>query len=108
MNKYKEINGTSYHIETSNEVIEVLETCKANKTRIVLDYGDIKTGVSWGEVYDITGTLGRSTGSVKIPILLHNSRSIGGGAILDQCIIGIKESKGGKILYSFNPTKISN
>jgi len=100
--KYKIINGTSYDIRTDNKVIEVLENCRENKIRIVLDYGGVKTGISWNEIYDITGKLGRSTGNVKIPILLHNSRSIGGGGILDHCIIGIKESNGGKVLYSYN------
>jgi len=97
--KYKVVNGTSYHEETSNSVISVLEYVRATKTRIILDYGDVKTGRSWGDVYDITGTLGRSCGTQKVPILLHNKRSIGGGAILDNCIIKIVESKGKKILY---------
>lgn len=101
MKEYKEINGTSYDVRTNDKIINVLEKCRRNGTRIILDYGDTETGESWNEVYDITGRLGRSTGNVKIPILLHNSRSIGGGAILDHCIIGIKESKGGKVLYSY-------
>ena len=74
-----------------------------NKTRIVLDYGDVETGESWGEVYDVTGTIGRSTGQLPIPILVYNKRSYGGGSILDHCIISIKESKGAKILYQRVP-----
>jgi len=101
MEKYKEVNGTSYDVRTSDKVINVLENCRRNNTRVVLDYGDTKTGESWNEVYDVTGRLGRSTGNIKIPILLHNSKSIGGGAILNHCIIGIKESRGGKVLYSY-------
>jgi len=101
MSKYKVVNGTSYHVETSDEVIQCLEKCRQNGTRIVLDYGDTKTGKSWGEVYDVTGRIGRSTGTSKIPILLHNRRSIGGGAILDHCIIGIVTSKGKEPLYKF-------
>jgi len=101
MKKYKEVNGTSYDVRTSDNLINVLENCRRNNIRIVIDYGERTTGNSWNEVYDITGRLGRSTGNVKIPILLHNSRSISGGAILDHCIIGIKESKGSKVLYSY-------
>lgn len=97
--KYKEVNGTSYHVETPEAVIKVLESARANHTRIVLDYGDVKTGESWGEVYDIAGYIGRSTGSIKVPLLIHNSRSMGGGAILDHCIIGIKTSAGKYPLY---------
>lgn len=99
MKEYKVVNGTSYSVETSDKVIEVLERCRINNTRIVLDYGDTETGRSWGEIYDVTGRIGRSTG-IKIPILLYNKRSMGGSAILTDCIIGIKESRGGRILYS--------
>lgn len=105
MKTYNEVNGTSYDIRTNDTIIRILEKCRLDGTRIVLDYGDIKTGRSWGEVYDITGRLGRSSGSIKIPILLHNSRSIGGGGILDHCIIGIKTSKGKYPLYKLNLKK---
>jgi len=100
---YKLANGTYYSTMTNDEVINTIETAKQNRTRLVLDYGDVITGKSWNEVYDVTGYIGRSTGTVKIPILLYNSRSIGGGAILDQCIIKISESKGKKVLYQ-HPT----
>tara|TARA_Y100000310_G_C20585110_1_gene764991 strand:- start:687 stop:995 length:309 start_codon:yes stop_codon:yes gene_type:complete len=102
MKNYKEVNGTYYDARTSDKVINVLENCRKNNTRIIIDYGDITTGESWNEIYDITGRIGRSTGNVKIPILLYNSRSINGCAIIDHCIIRVKESNGGKVLYSYN------
>lgn len=100
MTTYKEVNGTSYHIETDIEVINVLERVRQNNTRVTIDYGDIKTGKSWGEVNDITGYVGRSNGKNKVPILLYNTRSNWGGGILDHCIIGIYTSKGKKKIYS--------
>jgi len=99
--KYKIVNGISYHEETSAEVIQVLERARTNRTRITLDYGDTKTSKSWNEIHDITGRVGCSTGNIKIPLLVYNSRSFGGGGILDHCIIGIKESNGGRVLYRF-------
>lgn len=99
-NKYKEVNGTSYHKETADAVVDVLEKARQNRTRIVLDYGDTKTGKSWGEVHDVAGYVGRSTGIYKVPLLVHNSRSLGGGAILDHCITGIKTSAGKRTLYA--------
>lgn len=96
---YKIINDTAYHVNTCDEVVKVLEDCRKNRTRIRLDYGDVITGVTWGDVHDITGYIGRSTGDIKILLLVHNKRSYGGGCVLDQCIIGIQESAGGKILY---------
>jgi hypothetical protein len=99
MKDYQEVNGTFYDATTNKDVINVLENARANNTRIILDYGDVKTGKSWNEIFDVTGRIGRSTGSIKIPLLIHNRRSMGGGAILDNCIIGIKESKGKRVLY---------
>lgn len=102
MKKYQVVNGTSYDPQTSDKVIEVLEHCRKNNIRIVLDYGDVNTGKSWGDIYGITGRIGRSMGPTKIPILLYNRRSMGGGSILDHCIIGIKESRGGRVLYKWS------
>lgn len=99
--KYKVVNSTSYHFKTNNEVISVLENARLNHLRIEIDYGDIKTGKSWGEENDTIGYVGRSTGENKIPLLIKNNRSLGGGSLLDHCIIKIKFSnkKKGDILY---------
>ena len=96
---YNVVNGTSYDARTPNEIISVLEQARLTRTRLLFDWGDQNSGKSWGEVYDIRGYVGRSTGSVKIPLLIKTSRSLGGGAILDHCIVKISESKGGKVLY---------
>lgn len=98
--KYQIVNGTAYNKETPQKLINVLESIRLNKTRVVLDYGDIKSGKSWGEVNDIKGCIGRSNGTIKIPLLIYNKRSIGGCGILDHCILSVKESRGGKVLYS--------
>ena len=80
------VNGTSYHDSTSSDVIRVLEEARMYRWRIRLYYGE--NGKCWNDEYNTIGYIGRSTGS-KIPILLHNSRSIGGGAILDHKIVRI-------------------
>lgn len=100
--EYKIINGTAYHKETSDEVVRVLESARNNHTRIKLYYGDVETGRDWNELYDTTGTIGRSTGSIKIPLLIRTERSLGGGGILDHCIVKIKDTKTGRVLYQ-NP-----
>ena len=101
-NSYKEVNGTSYHQETPNEVILILEASRLNKNRLLLDYGDVKTGKSWGESYDIVGHIGRSNGSIKIPLLIHNKRSLGGCGLLDHCIIKISNARGKAVLYDIS------
>lgn len=92
-NKYKVVNGTAYHINTADSVIRILEYARQNRIRIRLWYGDAKTGRNWMEVYDTIGIIGRSTGTYKIPLLIKNSRSIGGSAILDNCIVKITIDK---------------
>ena len=102
MKNYKVVNGISFKEETSQEVCNVLSYCLETRKRIKLTYGDVKTGKSWNEQHDICGRVGRSTGEIKIPLLIHNSRSNGGGGILDHCIIKIACSETGKILYQAN------
>lgn len=99
--KYKIINDTAYHIDTPDKLVAVLELIKTNHYRVTFDYGDVKTGKSWGETYDITGYIGRSTGKIKIPLLIQKSNSWGGVSILDNCILSIKHSnkKNGGYLY---------
>lgn len=99
---YKVINGTSYNQDTPQKLIDVLENCRLNKTRIVIDYGDTATGISWNEVNDVVGYVGRTTGNDKIPLLVYNSRSFGGTWITQSKILHIRESKGKKLIYSFN------
>ena len=89
---YQVVNGTSYHADTSKRVIDIIERARANSWRLRLYLGDAKTGRDWNEHYDVTGRIGRSSGPVKVPILLHNSQSIGGGAILDHCIVRIRHA----------------
>jgi len=94
--KYQTVNGTSYHAETSLDVVKWLETSREREQRIRLFYGNVETGICWNEEFYTIGHVGRSTGSQKIPLLIYNSRSIGGGGILDHCIIRIdtKDSQG--------------
>jgi len=80
--KYKVVNGTSYHENTPDEVINVLEDARQKGTRIRIWYGE--NGLSWDEENDIIGNIGRSTGTNKIPLLINNARSLGGPGLLDR------------------------
>ena len=88
----------AYHVETSQKVIEVMERARKNKSRVQIYYGDIATGKDWHEEHDTTGRIGLSRGrDARYPILVHNTRSYGGGAILDHCIVRIKID--GRVYY---------
>jgi hypothetical protein len=87
-------SGTAYHIETPARVCEILENARTSNQRIQIYYGDAATGKNWNEENDTRGTIGRSGGSVKVPLLIATSRSHGGGAILDHCIVKIRDRYG--------------
>lgn len=95
--EYKIINGTAYNADTDKKVIDILENTRMSNQRIRLFYGDIKTGRDWMEEYDTIGYIGRSTGRIKIPLLIKTNKSYGGGAILDDCIVKITINK--KVVY---------
>lgn len=102
MKTYKIINGTSYDERTPAEVIRVLETARASRTRLHISLGKTdgsESGFDWLEEFESYGYVGRSMGPIKVPLLIANSRSLGGGAILDHCIVRIRESSGGRVLY---------
>ena len=95
----KVINGTTFHVETPIEVCNILNDAITSRhsKRIRIFLGDKETGKDWNEFHDTIGYVGRSTGSSKIPLMIHNTRSTGGGAILDDCIVKITADK--KTIY---------
>lgn len=84
---------------TCSKVKTALIDCYHSKSRIRIWYGDNNTGESWLDEYDTTGTVGRSSGQVKIPLLLKNARSSGGGGILCHCIIRIDVIRSRRTIY---------
>lgn len=103
MKTYQTINGTFYDTRTPGEVIRVLENARLNRTRLHISLGetfaDRNVGFDWLEEFESYGSIGRSMGPIKVPLLIANTRSLGGGAILDHCIVRIRESAGGRVLY---------
>ncbi len=99
MKEYQVVSGTAYDHRTPLEVINVLEKARLNRTRLHISLGDAATGRDWLEEFDSFGFIGRSMGTTKVPLILPLRRSIGGGAILDHCIVRIGHSSGGRVLY---------
>lgn len=79
------------------EILDILEGIRRNKYRARIWYGD-KNGNSWDEEHDVTGYISKSTGIKPCLLLVNNTRSMGGGAILTNCIIRI-DLTSGKTLY---------
>lgn len=89
-------SGTCYHAQTPAAVFNLLETYRLNQRKLRLFYGNPETGKSWLDEHDVIGTIGRSTGSIKVPLLIA-SGDLGGPALLDHCIIRIDSPR--QVLY---------
>lgn len=92
-------HGTAFHIDTDNEICRILDEAIQSKKRLKIYLGDTKTGRDWNEEHDTIGRIGRSYGINKIPLLIRSSKSIGGPAILDYCIVKIKDIATGRTLF---------
>lgn len=93
--KYKIVKGTAYHEETPDAVIEIIEEAlHSNRTiRLRFCFGDTDTGKDWCEENYTLGYIGRSSGEIKVPLLLESRKSSGGGSLLDHCIVKIDKKK---------------
>ena len=89
----------TFHKSTPETVCAIIQTLYQNKHRVRFFYGDTSTGRDWCEENDVTGTVGKSTGTQPIPLLIHNSRSLGGGGLLDSSIVKIIDISTGVTLY---------
>jgi hypothetical protein len=85
-------DGTTDRRETPESVIEILLRYMHNGTPLRIFLGG-PDGRSWLEECDIAGTVGRSSGRIKIPLLVGPGQA-GGGALLDQCIVRIDSRRG--------------
>lgn len=85
--------------KTNEKVKQVLTSCYNRKNRIRIVYGDVKTGKSYLDEYEILGYVGKSTGIKPIPLLINNSRSFGGGSILTDIILKIVDTQTKQVLF---------
>jgi hypothetical protein len=89
------INGRKIELAKATaenaQLLNALTYAHANKRgrRMRFYYGDVKTGLCWNDSYDVMGYVSNSTGETAGLILLNNRRSMGGGILLDHCIIRV-------------------
>ena len=65
---------------TDAKAAKVLESCRTRERKVRLILGDTSTGEPWLEEHDVVGRIGRSTGSLKVPLLIEPGEH-GGSAI---------------------------
>ena len=90
-----------FHAKTNETVKRILNSLAGSKERVRLVLGDVETGRSWNEENDTIGTISNSTGLHKVPLLIKSARSLGGGSILDHCILGIMSVKRGNTHWHY-------
>jgi hypothetical protein len=104
MNEYSEFNGLFFSTVTPYVIKRIVSNCYHDHTRLRFCFGDKITGKDWCETYDTTGTIGRSTGSVKIPLLIKTKRSLGGSGLSCDSIVKIEIKKGRKYVEIYKHT----
>ena len=83
---------------TDPQAAAVLESRRQTGGTVRLVMGNTLTGEPWLDEFDVVGKIGRSGGSLKVPLLMEDGES-GGGAILTACVLHIIDWKSGRTLY---------
>jgi len=91
-------NLTYFDPFTSPEVQRVLELYRHSRKPVRIFMGDTETGRDWMEENDVVGTIGRSSGSMKVPLLVPKGEN-GGCAILTACVLRIIDATTLKEVY---------
>lgn len=83
---------------TDAKAARVLETCRRDGRKLRLMLGDTATGRCWLDEYDVVGRIGRSSGPLKVPLLIEPGAD-GGVAILTSRLLRIVEWNTSRDLY---------
>jgi hypothetical protein len=96
--RYRILNDTAYQEETPFDLLQALERLRESQATARVFLGDPKTGLDWNEECDVVGRIGRSSGRIKIPLLVPPGDDRGPG-LLDHCIVRLVKVRGRKELY---------
>ncbi|OGT90131.1 MAG: hypothetical protein A2286_00055 [Gammaproteobacteria bacterium RIFOXYA12_FULL_61_12] len=92
--------GTWFDPRTPEKVRKILDAARKSGTKLRVFLGDAETGRDWLEESDVLGRIGRSTGLMKVPLMVEEGKS-GGPAMLDHCIVRIVRASDCKELYRY-------
>lgn len=95
---YSKLNtGTCLSAGINDQLVQLIEGYRGSKTRLRFWYGDRFEGFAWGDIEE--GTIGRSNGEVKIPLLIRKSNSSGGGSLMENSIIRVDQTSSALSTY---------
>lgn len=99
MRLYMTMNDTQtwFESETPYKVRTILERYRRSGKEIRIFYGNPKTGCDLLEEFDTVGTIGRSSGAMKVPLLVIDE--LGGSAISTKNIVRLMDVASGNELY---------
>ncbi|CAM3996056.1 hypothetical protein [Paracidovorax anthurii] len=83
---------------TDPNAARALESCRRNRRKVRLVQGDTATGRCWLDEHDVVGRIGRSTGTLRVPLLIEADAE-SGAAILTSCLLRLIDWESGRDLY---------
>lgn len=89
---------TYFDPATDPKAARVLDRCREESTKVRLILGDTVTGRIWLDEHDVVGRIGRSMGTLKVPLLIEPGAD-GGSAILTACLLAIIDWGSGEFLF---------
>lgn len=94
-----QLNETHYPDRYPETLCRVLETARAQRQRVRLEYNDSRPFAE--------GYIGRSTGRVKIPLVVYNARSMGGSPLWNDPPerVTVRHKRGRLTLWPFREAK---
>lgn len=90
---------------TDPKVARALETCRRDGRKVRLVQGDTASGRSWLDEHDVVGRIGRSTGMMKVPLLIEAGAD-GGVAILTNCLLRLIDWESGRDLFRHSAYRV--
>lgn len=93
------LDETWHDPDASHKVCKIIDRCIKNGTRVRLFYGDTDSGRDWREENDVLGTIGRTLGPFKSPILIPKGKN-GGTMVLERHLVKIMDADSRHTLWA--------
>lgn len=97
--EYKQIGKFFFKEGVDETVASVINQMYQTRKRYKVYFGCIDTGKVYAEEHDTIGTIGSSTGPINIPLMITRKGNMGGGALLIDLIVAVREMDTNYFIY---------